>query len=130
MAIQVGLFGLKNGLRKAIFLLFQEEIKNLNSKSFTSPQVKQTYAGGQRVRDVDAVQGRLLDALEEVVDAVRVDGRLEVVEQLVLVVAQRPQELPLLVLGLDVRLSLRPETSTRIKLQAWLKNRTLIEIIL
>ena len=130
MAIQVGLFGLKNGLRKAIFLLFQEEIKNLNSKSFTSPQVKQTYARGQRIRDVDAVQGRLLDALEEVVDAVRVDGRLEVVEQLVLVVAQRPQELPLLVLGLDVRLSLRPETSTRIKLQAWLKNRTLIEIIL
>ena len=109
MAIQVGLFGLKNGLRKAIFLLFQEEIKNLNSKSFTSPQVKQTYAGGQRVRDVDAVQGRLLDALEEVVDAVRVDGRLEVVEQLVLVVAQRPQELPLLVLGLDVRLALGPE---------------------
>ena len=96
----------------------------------TSPQVKQTYARGQRIRDVDAVQGRLLDALEEVVDAVRVDGRLEVVEQLVLVVAQRPQELPLLVLGLDVRLSLRPETSTRIKLQAWLKNRTLIEIIL
>ena len=55
------------------------------------------------------MQGRLLDALEEVVDAVRVDGRLEVVEQLVLVVAQRPQELPLLVLGLDVRLALGPE---------------------
>ena len=122
MAIQVGLFGLKNGLRKAMFLLFQEEIKNLNSKSFTSPQVKQTYAGGQRVRDVDAVQGRLLDALEEVVDAVRVDGRLEVVEQLVLVVAQWPQELPLLVLGLDVRLSLGP---ARMKLQAWLRNQTL-----
>ena len=51
----------------------------------------------------------LLDALEEVVDAVRVDGRLEVVEQLVLVVAQRPQELPLLVLGLDVRLALGPD---------------------
>ena len=68
-----------------------------------------TYAGGQRVRDVDAVQGRLLGALEQVVDAVRVDGRLEVVEELVLVAAQRPQELPLLVLGLDVRLALGPE---------------------
>ena len=83
---------------------------------------KRTYARGQRVRDVDAVEGRLLDALEEVVNAVRVDGRLEVVEQLVLVVAQRPQELPLLVLGLDVRLSLGP---ARIKLQEWLRNQTL-----
>ena len=54
------------------------------------------------------MERRLLDALEEVVDVVRVDGRLEVAEQLVLVVAQRPQELPLLVLGLDVRLSLGP----------------------
>ena len=59
------------------------------------------------------MQGRLLDALEEVVDAVRVDGRLEVVEQLVLVVAQRPQELPLLVLGLDVRLALGPGNCRR-----------------
>ena len=67
-----------------------------------------THAGGERVRDVDAVERRLLDALEEVVDVVRVDGRLEVAEQLVLVVAQRPQELPLLVLGLDVRLPLGP----------------------
>ena len=54
------------------------------------------------------MERRLLDALEEVVDVVRVDGRLEVAEQLVLVVAQRPQELPLLVLGLDVRLPLGP----------------------
>ena len=60
------------------------------------------------------MQGRLLDALEEVVDAVRVDGRLEVVEQLVLVVAQRPQELPLLVLGLDVRLALGPDDEEEI----------------
>ena len=67
-----------------------------------------TYARGQRVRDVDAVQRRLLGALQQVVDAVRVDGRLEVVEELVLVAAQRPQELPLLVLGLDVRLALGP----------------------
>ncbi len=48
-----------------------------------------SYACRQRVRDVDSVYLRLLRALKQVVDVVRVDGRLQIGEELVRVVAKR-----------------------------------------
>ena len=52
----------------------------------------------------------LPEALEEIVEVVRVDGRLQIAEHLMLVVAKAGHELLLFILGLDVGLAFLPET--------------------
>jgi hypothetical protein len=51
----------------------------------------------------------LAGGLKQVVDAVGIDGTLEFFKELAWAVAERLQEVPLLVLGLDVRFALVPK---------------------
>ena len=48
------------------------------------------------------------EALEKIVEVVRVDGRLEITEHLVLVIAEPTDKLLFFILGLDVGLALFP----------------------
>jgi hypothetical protein len=81
----------------------------LESRFFSKLGKYITYAVGYWVCDVYAMHLGLAGGLEQIVDAVGVNGTLEFLKELARAVAERLQEVPLLILGLDVRFALVPK---------------------